>query len=65
MNELNNRDNNRIGTLNQQKGPGNQMMEAEGQQEEEMKLLDFNLTKIGTILESNDKSMDWRRKLNY
>ena len=41
------------------------MMEAEGQMEKEMKLLDFNLTKIGTILESNDKSMDWRRKLNY
>ena len=38
--------------LNQQRGTGNQTMEAEGQQEEEMKLLDFNLTKIGTIFKN-------------
>ena len=49
MNQLNNGDNNRIGTLNQQRSRGNQMMEAEGQQEKEMKLLDLNLTKIGTV----------------
>ena len=41
------------------------MMEVEGQQEEEMKLSDLNLTKIGSISESNYKVMERWRKLNY
>ena len=41
------------------------MMELEGQLEKEMELLDFNLAKIGPKLESNDKSMDRRRKSKH